>query len=231
VSAGSSGTATLSVTIPLGAIGGAIDSITVTATGTGVSGSASCTAQATVTEGGRSVSVSISPSENSGVNGAKDNTPPPTPSLISPTNGANVTDNTPTLDWSDVSDPSGVTYDLSIAMDSSFVSITIQKTGLTASTYKLTLSEALAAGTYYWRVRSVDGSGNASSWSESWSFTVSAAPLSPASSVVAPPAVVPLSVSVIFLIVVVVIGGLLGSIEVYLRYFRRRSQSSDSNRL
>jgi PGF-pre-PGF domain-containing protein len=41
-------------------------------------------------------------------------------------------------------------------------------------------------------------------------------------SVVAPPTVVPLSASVIFLIAVVVIGGLLGGIAVYSRYFGRR---------
>jgi hypothetical protein len=110
----------------------------------------------------------------------EDTTPPPTPSLISPTNGADITDNTPLLDWSDVSDPSGVSYDLSIAGDAGFVSIVILKTGITASTYELAPAEALAAGTYCWLVRAVDGEGNAGSWSENWSFTVSAAPPPPA---------------------------------------------------
>ena len=97
---------------------------------------------------------------------------PPTPSLISPTNGAGITDNTPLLNWSDVS----VIYDLSIARDSEFASIVLQKTGLTASTYELALTETLAIGTYYWRVRAVDGAGKVGSWSESWSFTVVAPP-------------------------------------------------------
>jgi len=110
-----------------------------------------------------------------------DSTPPPTPSLISPADGVNITDNTPPLDWSDVSDPSGVTYDVSIAGDAGFVSIVLQKTGLTASTYELTQAEALVAGTYYWRVRAVDGAGNVGSWSDDWSFTVSAAPSPPVS--------------------------------------------------
>jgi PGF-pre-PGF domain-containing protein len=83
------------------------------------------------------------------------------------------------LDWSDVSDPSGVTYDLSIAEDAGFVSIALQKAGLTVSTYELTQAEALATGTYYWYVRAVDGAGNVGSWSENWSFTVSVAPPPP----------------------------------------------------
>jgi PGF-pre-PGF domain-containing protein len=110
-----------------------------------------------------------------------DTVPPPTPSLVSPASGANITDNTPLFDWSDVSDPSGVTYDMSIARDAGFASIALQKTGLTASTYELTPAEALAAGAYYWRARAVDGAGNIGSWSENWSFTVSIAPPTPPS--------------------------------------------------
>jgi PGF-pre-PGF domain-containing protein len=111
----------------------------------------------------------------------EDSTPPPTPSPVSPTNSASTTDNTPLLDWSDVSDPSGVTYDMSTARDARFVSIALQKTGLTASTYNLSSTEALVAGTYYWRARAVDGVGNIGSWSENWSFTVSIAPPTPQS--------------------------------------------------
>ena len=106
----------------------------------------------------------------------RDELPPPAPSLISPPNGTNITDNTPTLNWSDVSDPSGVTYDLSIAKDAGFASIALQKTGLTASTYELTPAETLVIDSYYWRARAVDGAGNVGSWSESWSFTVSPPP-------------------------------------------------------
>jgi len=101
-----------------------------------------------------------------------DNVPPPAPSLISPADGDNITDNTPFLDWSDVSDPSGVTYDLSIARDAGFTSIVLQKDNPTASAYELTSAEALAVDTYYWHVRGVDGAGNVGSWSENWSFRV-----------------------------------------------------------
>jgi hypothetical protein len=96
-----------------------------------------------------------------------------------PANGENITDNTPLLDWSDASDPSGVTYDMSIAGDAGFASIVIQKTGLAASTYELTPAEALTTDAYYWRARAVDGVGNIGSWSENWSFTVSIAPPTP----------------------------------------------------
>jgi len=167
LAAGVSGTATLTVTIPSGAAAGASTTITVTATSRAdpsVSDSASCSATASA------------PPPPPG-----DTVPPPTPSLVSPASGANITDNTPLLDWSDVSDPSGVTYDMSIARDAGFVSIAIQKTGLTASTYDLTPAEALVAGAYYWRARAVDGVGNIGSWSKNWSFIVSIAPPTPPS--------------------------------------------------
>ena len=67
LSPGSSGNATLSVTVPDNAINFSEDNMTVTATGTGVSGSGSCIAQVTTFRG---VSVSISPSSQSGANGA-----------------------------------------------------------------------------------------------------------------------------------------------------------------
>ena len=144
----------------------------------------------------------------------KDNTPPSTPSLISPTNGANMIDNTPFFDWSDVNDPSGVTYDLSIARDydlsiardAGFVSTALLKNSITASTYVLIPAEALVAGKYYWRVRAVDGAGNVGSWSENWSFTVSPTPTPPESVEV-------ILITVILLILVAIIA----AIALYLR--------------
>jgi uncharacterized repeat protein (TIGR01451 family) len=57
VSAGNSGTATLSVTVPLVASSGMSDNITVTASGTGVSASKTCTAEATAPTLQASVSI------------------------------------------------------------------------------------------------------------------------------------------------------------------------------
>ena len=105
-----------------------------------------------------------------------DTTPPAVPSLTSPADGKNLSDNTPILDWSDVSDPSGVTYSLSIATDNGFTSIVLQKTDLAASSYEITLDEALTNGTYYWRVQAADGANNASDWSEVWTFTFTVVP-------------------------------------------------------
>lgn len=53
-------------------------------------------------------------------------------------------DNTLTFDWSDVSDPSGVTYYLQIDNDVDFSSPAISENGLTLSTYTLTSGEALS---------------------------------------------------------------------------------------
>ena len=93
------------------------------------------------------------------------------PYRISPADGALVT-STPTFDWSDVSDLSGVTYELQIDDNTDYSSPVLSKTSLTASGYTLTAGEALPAGTYYWRVRAVDGAGNASAWRSGWSFVV-----------------------------------------------------------
>jgi PGF-pre-PGF domain-containing protein len=172
IPAGENRVATLRVTIPADADNGTEDNITVTATSridNTVEDNASCIAH-----------VAAAPPPPSPPPPG-DTVPPPTPSLVSPANGANITDNTPLFDWSDVSDPSGVTYDIYISRDARFVSTALQKTGLTASTYELTPAEALVAGAYYWRVRAVDGAGNIGSWSENWSFAVSIAPPTPPS--------------------------------------------------
>jgi hypothetical protein len=99
----------------------------------------------------------------------RDNTIPPLPSLLSPGDGTTTT-STPTLDWSDVTDASGVTYELQVDNDADFSSP--GEGSLSASEYTLTAEQALPSGTYYWRVRAVDGAGNASTWTTAWSFTV-----------------------------------------------------------
>jgi hypothetical protein len=102
-----------------------------------------------------------------------DTTPPAVPALISPSNGVKTNDATPTLDWGDVTDPSGVTYDLQVASDANFSSPIINQTGLDVSNYT---ASPLAGGTYYWRVKAVDGANNESSWSTAWSFAIDTTP-------------------------------------------------------
>lgn len=90
---------------------------------------------------------------------------------------------TPTLTWSVVDDPSGVTYGLQISATPDFSQILISKSGLVAQgsaiivsssgpemSYTLSETEALPFGTYYWRVKAVDGALNDSGWSASSTF-------------------------------------------------------------
>jgi hypothetical protein len=91
---------------------------------------------------------------------------PPTPNTIAPgekqnrfgTFGAQLV----TFAWTDVADPSGVTYILEIDGNLSFFPLEpgMRKTGLT----KPGCTIQLGPGTYYWRVKAVDGAGNESDW-------------------------------------------------------------------
>jgi hypothetical protein len=65
--------------------------------------------------------------------------------------------------WSEVSDPSGITYTLEVDNSLRFFPLEpgMRKTGLTKPNCVMTL----APGTYYWRVKAVDGAGNESDWS------------------------------------------------------------------
>lgn len=86
------------------------------------------------------------------------------------------TSQTPTLDWQDVVDVSGVTYSLQISKDPIFKSVILQKDGLNSSKYKLMEQESLDSVNkntpYYWRVRYNDQANNQSPWSIPFSFYV-----------------------------------------------------------
>jgi PGF-pre-PGF domain-containing protein len=90
-----------------------------------------------------------------------DTTTPPAPALVP----QEITNNImPTFDWSDITDLSGATYELVISSSADFSSPVLRKTGLTASEYTPSASEALAEGVYCFRVRATDVAGNASAW-------------------------------------------------------------------
>ncbi|MFW6056687.1 MAG: IPT/TIG domain-containing protein [Chloroflexota bacterium] len=115
-----------------------------------------------------------------------ESTPPPKPTPSTPENGTRVGlvgSQTPTLTWDVVEDPSGVTYSLEISTMPDFSQVVISKSGLVAEgsslivspsgpemSYTLTEAEALPYGTYYWRVKAVDGALNDSGWSASNNF-------------------------------------------------------------
>jgi hypothetical protein len=93
---------------------------------------------------------------------------PGVPTLASPTNASGTTDTTPAFDWSDASDATG--YEILVDNNSNFGSPEITATP-TVSNY--TAVSALAAGTYYWKVKSTNGTGS-SAYTASWTLTVQA---------------------------------------------------------
>ena len=110
---------------------------------------------------------------------------PNTPDLISPPDGDRVGfvgKVRPTFEWSEVSDVSGVYYNLQIARsanvtDTGFVDPIVSKEGLVGTNYTLDDTEALPYGTYYWIVQAVDGAENAGNWTAARSFRAGLLPL------------------------------------------------------
>jgi hypothetical protein len=101
-----------------------------------------------------------------------DTTPPARPTLLSPANGATITDSTPLFRWKAVS--GAAKYTLQMDDNSNFASPIINRT---LTTMSFTQPSALVDKRYYWRVRAQDAAGNLSAWSIRWSFTVNAVPL------------------------------------------------------
>jgi hypothetical protein len=103
---------------------------------------------------------------------------PAVPLLLLPA-AAERLETAPHFDWEDVSDPSGVSYTLQVALDSNFETLTLEKTGLTASEYTVGEAEMFRfpkrADPYYWRVKAVDGTATESDWSLAASFYVTRA--------------------------------------------------------
>jgi hypothetical protein len=110
---------------------------------------------------------------------------PPIPELISPPDGGRIGIRgkvTPTFEWSQVSDDSGVRYTLQIATSANFTAIgefadpLVSVTGLVGTSYTLEETEALPLDTYYWIVQAVDGAENESGWTAAGSFRVGLLP-------------------------------------------------------
>jgi hypothetical protein len=92
--------------------------------------------------------------------------PPPTPTPLHPTNqrfGWFGTQ-TVTFKWEPVEDPSGVSYIVEVGTTPRVFPPVVAKEGITGNTW----SVKLKPGTYYWRVRAVDGCGNMSDWESTY---------------------------------------------------------------
>ncbi|MGH9196497.1 MAG: carboxypeptidase regulatory-like domain-containing protein, partial [Acidimicrobiia bacterium] len=102
-----------------------------------------------------------------------DTTGPGAPTLSSPLNGSSTSNTKPTFDWSDVVDPSGVSYQLQVDNSGGeFPSPEIDQSGLAPSSF--TPSTSLPGGTYSWRARATDGAGNAGAWSSVFTVIITA---------------------------------------------------------
>ena len=110
--------------------------------------------------------------------------PPPVPELISPPDESRagvVGRVRPTFEWSEVSDASGVRYNLQIASSANattgFADPIVSVTDIVGTNYTLNATQALPYGTYYWRVRAVDGAENEGGWTTARSFRAGVLPL------------------------------------------------------
>jgi hypothetical protein len=110
---------------------------------------------------------------------------PPAPSLVSPADGASVSEPF-TISWTAVSDPSGiVAYNWQVSSSSAFTSLLLRNS--TGGATQDAVS-GLDNGTYFWRVQAVNGAFVQGAWSQPRSFTVTGAGTgSPGTPSLAPP--------------------------------------------
>lgn len=73
-------------------------------------------------------------------------------SIITPEDGLCTANTTPTFDWANIADESGAKYSLEVDDDIDFSSPVVAKSKLYSLRYTLADEEALANGSYYWRV-------------------------------------------------------------------------------
>jgi hypothetical protein len=100
---------------------------------------------------------------------------PANPAPISPVPGEKIGGIVPavvTFAWTQVEDPSGVSYVLELSRSPDFASIVMRKEGLSLNEYTLNDEEALPNAEYFWHVKAVDGASNESGWSTAQSVRV-----------------------------------------------------------
>ena len=93
-------------------------------------------------------------------------TAPPKPAIVSPKDKDQrfgmFGDATIEFKWSAVTDPSGVFYTVEVGDSLNFFPLKpgLRKTGLTQNSVKISVPQ----GTYFWRVKAIDGAGNEGEW-------------------------------------------------------------------
>jgi len=107
------------------------------------------------------------------------------------------------LNWSTDTNQAGLKYSLQISKTPDFASMAVQKDDITGASFNLLRSMLPNAGTYYWRVRAVNDTGDIGSWSNSWRFDSSAAS----------PLIVAIAFTVIALIIAMIIFGIIALIS------------------
>jgi len=109
--------------------------------------------------------------ENSQVSFRVDITKPLAPTLVSPGNGENISDNTPNLDWNPISENSlPALYKVYVDNDSNFSSIDRESPWVWDDNW--VVAPGLLEGIWYWRVGAKDNTGNVGDNSASRSFRV-----------------------------------------------------------
>lgn len=151
------------------------DDIQVATSTTDASGSFTANFKAPVSIGGNH-QVSITDQQGTVIAGfAMDSTAPAQPKPVLPADNTKAAAST-VFSWSEVTDPSGVTYSLQVASDASFGNILVNKSGLPSPGYTLSKTESLKSVSkkepYYWRVKAIDAASNESAWSAPQSFYV-----------------------------------------------------------
>lgn len=91
--------------------------------------------------------------------------PPPAPTLVSPSNGANNVSRTPTLRWN--ASAGATSYRVQVSTSPSFATLIYDQSGITL--ISTTVSGLGSKVTYYWRVNASNANGT-SGWSSVWRF-------------------------------------------------------------
>ena len=89
-----------------------------------------------------------------------DTVPPTEPTLISPPNNTNTTDNTPDLNWTTVTETNFANYTVQVDNDPAFTSVNYLYNTTTIAESNYSVTSAWSDNIWYWRVIAYDNAGN-----------------------------------------------------------------------